>query len=368
MIILKHLATRSFGCVLAIAVLNSCGQVQNAIGTSESGQHGAGSFGTNSAAEPLPYAQRGDVMEPKPDTKKSWMSPQATSDDLLYISNTDDQTVSAYSYTKRKLLGTLTGFSIPYSLCVDGAQNIYVTNDYRFELIEYAHGGTKPTKYLPDPDGYPIGCAVDPTTGDLVVTNLEGFSTRHGMHVPGEVLIYKGAKGVPVRYFDTTIPYYYFAAYDDQGNLFIDGDTCCGVGVAELVRGAKKFTDLTLDQSIQFPGAVQWDGKRLAVGDQDANVIYRFAISGSTGHLESTVPLGGAIDVFQFWLPRLNGGTRDDRVVGADHGNKYYIGDIGFWKYPQGGSPVETIGNIQGASGTVLSKGQSSNRSQPSQH
>jgi ribosomal protein L35AE/L33A len=55
-------------------------------------------------------------------------------------------------------------------------------------------------------------------------------------------------------------------------------------------------------------------------------------------------------------------------VIGADHGSNEYIGDIGFWKYPQGGSPVETIGNIQGASGAVISKAQASNRTQPSQH
>jgi hypothetical protein len=357
----KHWAPRSFSSVLAIAALTNCGQVQNTINTSDNDRLGAVAFGANSAAQPSPYAGRSDAIEPNPDMKKSWMSPQATNDDLLYISNTDDQTVSAYSFTKRKLLGTLTGFEQPYSLCVDAEQNVYVTNDYRLEMIEFAHGGAKPIKYLGDPDGYPIGCAVDPTTGDLAVTNLTGFAIRHNVHVAGEVLIYKHAKGVPIRYFDPNISYYYFAAYDDQGNLFVDGDTCCGVGVAELVRGARKFTDLMLDQSIQFPGAVQWDGKRLAVGDQDASVIYRFAISGSTGHLTSTVPLGGAIDVFQFWLPRLNGGTRDDRVVGADHGSKYYIGDIGFWKYPQGGSPVGTIGNIQGASGAVVSKSQSSN-------
>jgi DNA-binding beta-propeller fold protein YncE len=357
----KHWAPRSFSSVLAIAALTNCRQVQNTINTSDNDRLGAVAFGANSAAQPSPYAGRSDAIEPNPDMKKSWMSPQATNDDLLYISNTDDQTVSAYSFTKRKLLGTLTGFEQPYSLCVDAEQNVYVTNDYRLEMIEFAHGGAKPIKYLGDPDGYPIGCAVDPTTGDLAVTNLTGFAIRHNVHVAGEVLIYKHAKGVPIRYFDPNISYYYFAAYDDQGNLFVDGDTCCGVGVAELVRGARKFTDLMLDQSIQFPGAVQWDGKRLAVGDQDASVIYRFAISGSTGHLTSTVPLGGAIDVFQFWLPRLNGGTRDDRVVGADHGSKYYIGDIGFWKYPQGGSPVGTIGNIQGASGAVVSKSQSSN-------
>jgi DNA-binding beta-propeller fold protein YncE len=366
MTILKTPAARSFGFVLLITVLTNCGQVRNTIGSSGNDPYSAGTSRTNIAAQPFPYAWRTDATAPNPDTTKSWMSSQATNDDLLYISNTDSQTVSVYSYTKRKLLGTLTGFEQPYSLCVDAEQNVYVTNDYRLEMIEYAHGGTKPIKYLGDPDGYPIGCAVDPTTGDLAVTNLTGFAIRHNIHVAGEVLIYKHAKGVPVRYVDPTIPYYYFAAYDDHGNLFIDGDTCCGVGVAELVEGARKFTDITLDQSIEFPGAVQWDGKRLAVGDQDASVIYRFAISGSTGHLESTVPLGGAIDVFQFWLPRLSGGARDDRVVGADHGDKYYIGDIGFWKYPQGGSPVEIIGNIQGASGAVVSKGQSSNRTQSS--
>jgi hypothetical protein len=363
----RHWASRALAASTFVT-LTGCGQVHDGGITPTSDGRAATAYGTDVASFPSAYERRGDSMAARPDPEKSWIAPQAKSNDLMYVSNTDDQTVKMYSYPKRKLLGTLTGFDQPYSLCVDAEQNIYVTNDYRLEMIEYAHGGTKPIKYLGDPDGYPIGCAIDPTTGDLAVTNLTGVAIRHNVHVAGEVLIYKHAKGVPVRYFDPTIPYYYFAAYDDQGNLFVDGDTCCGVAVAELVKGARKFTDLTLDQSIQFPGAVQWDGTRLAVGDQDASEIYRFAVSGSTGRREDTVPLGGAVDVFQFWLPRQNGGTRDDRVIGADHGSNEYIGDIGFWKYPQGGSPVETIGSIQGASGVVVSKAQSVGGSRSLQH
>jgi hypothetical protein len=57
-----------------------------------------------------------------------------------------------------------------------------------------------------------------------------------------------------------------------------------------LVRTS--FKGITLGQSFEAVGPVQWDGKYVAVGDDVAQKIYRFAISSSSGTLKGTVDLG----------------------------------------------------------------------------
>ena len=64
----------------------------------------------------------------------------------------------------------------------------------------------------------------------------------------------------------------YYCGYDDKGNLYVDG-TQTGLStefiLAELPKG-KPFKDITLKGgTINFPGNIWWDGKYVAVGDQD---------------------------------------------------------------------------------------------------
>jgi hypothetical protein len=88
-------------------------------------------------------------------------------------------------------------------------------------------------------------------------------------------------------------------------------------------------------------GSVQWDGKYLAVGDQTANDIYRFAISGLTGTLEGTTQLGftgsGLHIVLDFAITQR--GSSSQTVVGGDVPNDQVL----YWKYPEGGAPLKII-------------------------
>ena len=52
-----------------------------------------------------------------PAARKSWMLPEAKSEDLLYVANV--YTITVYSYPKGKLVGTLKDFYKPYGECVD---------------------------------------------------------------------------------------------------------------------------------------------------------------------------------------------------------------------------------------------------------
>jgi hypothetical protein len=275
----------------------------------------------------------------------SQIGPAATGGDLLYVSDTDTSRVYVFTYPGGKLEQTLSDFRDPGGECADANGDVFITNTGDENVIEYAHGATKPSATLSDSNWFPIGCAVDPKTGNLAVTNFSSGSSG-----PGDVAIYAHAKGkAKHQYSDAAITGMLLCGYDASGNLFVDGfpTGSSGFAFAELPTGKSKFVNVTLNQSIQTPGGVQWDGKYVAVGDQSADAIYRFAVSGTKGTKAGTTPLNGGSAVFQFWID----GTR---VIGPDSSS----GDVKLWKYPAGGTAVKTIDGLYAPLGTAVSKGQ----------
>ncbi len=280
-----------------------------------------------------------------PDHNPSWMSPDAKNHDLLYISDFGTDDVDVYSYPKGKLKGTLTGFAAPHGECVDAAGNVFVVNTGAYDILEYPHGGSTPIADLSDSGWYPLSCSVDPKTGNLAVTNQSLGSDA------GSVSIYKRAKGSPKLYTASNIFFYYFCGYDDKGNLYVDGNTnhTNAFEFAELPAGGTTFKSITLGQSFQIPGGVQWDGKHVAVGDRRApssqgTEIYEFAISGSTGTEVGSTPLDGSSDVMQFWI-------QGPKVIGPNS-----AGSVIFWRYPKGGAPRKSIGGLSAPAGATVSK------------
>jgi hypothetical protein len=140
--------------------------------------------------------------------------------------------------------------------------------------------------------------------------------------------------------------YYVFCGYDNEGNLYVDGFNAGSVfEFAEVPSGGSSFTHITLNQSIGFPGGVQWDGKYVAVGDLDNDIIYQFTISGSAGNKVGSTPLNNGSYVQQFWI-------QDKKVIGPSNGN----GSAMFWKYPAGGKPTKTLTGFVYPFGSVISK------------
>jgi hypothetical protein len=282
-------------------------------------------------------------------TAAGWMAPSAQQQDLLYVSLADpnEHVVLVYSYRSQALLGTLTGFDEPQALCVDASQDLFVTDNTRHQISKFRHGGSKRIKVLVDPVGAPLGCAVDPSSGDLAIAN---FTSREG---DGNVAIYRRAKGIPKTYVSDAISYYWFPAYDDAGDLFVDGlnEQGTSVALAELPAGAHRFHTVTLDQEIAYPGGIYWDGRYLAMGDQRAGAVYEFAISNFTARLEKTTNVSAADDLFEFWIS-----PNDRTLVGAAYGDGYGNNSaVYYWKYPRGGSPRHTIAGVPYASGLVVS-------------
>ena len=278
----------------------------------------------------------------------SWMLPEAKNEELLYIANYYTNIVRVYSYPAAKLVGSLTAdIYVPDGVCVDNHNNVWIVNNSEdpsggAKIVEYKHGGTKPIATLHDDFEYSETCSVDPTTGNLAVTNYGNYSNG-----PGSVSIYTHAKGDPKIYDDSKIATMYFCGYDPNGDLFVDGVNTDGhFQLAELPKGEKIFTNITLKGgTIYYPGQVQWDGKHLAVGDQDAgntpsgysySAIYQ--TTGAGGKIVGETPLDDSLDVAGFWI-------QGDTVVApnAPELASQSGGNVYFYKYPGGGAPKKNL-------------------------
>lgn len=281
-----------------------------------------------------------------------WKARQTHAQDLLYIT---DGLVYVFTYPGTHSIGILTPHSAGTE-CADSSGHVFITGNggyptYNGVIFEYAHGGSKPLATLDDGTSNPYGCSIDPTTGNLAVTdNCPGSGTTQ---CRGDMAIYLHAKGEPKRYVDSAITSYYYCGYDGSGDLFLDGTDSEGAfRFAELPKGATKFTNITLEVKIEKPGGVEWDGQYVAVGNQ-GNKIYR--IDGSGGKVEGTISLSGpqklgSLEIQQFWI---QGST----LIGPGHGSATTgyggAGFVGFWHYPGGGSPVRNLGEIGGSGAAV---------------
>lgn len=264
----------------------------------------------------------------------SWMAPGAANGDLLYVSDVKG-TVRVFTFPGGAQVGELTGFQSPAGLCSDASGNVFVVNTNASNVLEYAHGGTKAVRMLTDAGEYPYGCAVDPKTGNLAVANYITTNVQ-----PGSVSIFIGAKGGGRIYRDPNFSTYYFCSYDNDGNLFVDGSDANSIHTlfAELPKGKSAFTDIALDQTIGFPGAVQWDGRYVDVGDTFHHDLYRFKIAGAKGVSAGKLSFTGdrsALEA-QFWI--------DGSTIVLPYG---VLGramhEVGLWAYPKGGSPSGSI-------------------------
>lgn len=225
-------------------------------------------------------------------------------------------------------------------MCVSKTGDVFIADQQFSRVRVYAHGGTKLLRSVADPGYSPLGCAIDPVTGNLAVTSYTG-AKHHG-----SLAIYPSAMGPPKVHFDLNIPHMFYCSYDGAGNLYLDGlSKSRAVVVGELAKGASGIQTLTLDQTIANAGGVQWDGTNLAVGDVSASVIYRFKITSGKGTKVGSTPLDGSAFVDEFRIEK-------QTVVAPD----YINGKVRFYKYPAGGSATKTITGFTGPIATTVSE------------
>jgi len=282
----------------------------------------------------------------QPSRARSWMASDAKKLDLLYVSDYQTNDVYAYSYPQGKLRGVLAGilknFPLQAGICADRAGDVFVPDSLHSSVLEYAHGSKKLLATLLDSNEYPYSCATDPKSGALAVINLESISG------PGGVAIYKRARGAPVQYSFGFIYKYYFGAYDDRGDLFVDASYDVPsepVALLEFPRGAGGLQTVNMDQAIVLPGGVGWDGEHVDIADSKSSIIYQFDVSDGNATEVGSTQLRQSHYLAQYVLS----GTS---VVGANFRGH----DVAFWNYPAGGAPTKKITGLGFPFGVALSK------------
>ena len=85
-----------------------------------------------------------NLAAPPRSHRKSWMDPTAKSDRLLYISDFGSGEVDVYTYPYLMLAGVLTGFNELRGECTNPAGYVWITDQAKGEVFEYAHGGPRP--------------------------------------------------------------------------------------------------------------------------------------------------------------------------------------------------------------------------------
>jgi hypothetical protein len=252
-------------------------------------------------------------------------SQRAANGSLLYVSDSGTDDVQFFGWPKpSKPLGALTGFNEPQGLCNDG-KNVYVTNTGDKNVLVYAAGSSAPSRTIEDPGGYPVWCSFDPTSGALAVSNVIGSS-----YGPGSIAIYNQAKGKPRYIASSELTHPGSVQYDASGNLFITGSGSPRGSVLAELAATSKHIKIVCSSSTSgfFGGELAWDGKRLVVGAQGGDGVYRLNGCKRAGF----TPLSGASDIVQFYID-------GNRLVGADAGNA----DVEIYPYPKGGSPTTTL-------------------------
>jgi hypothetical protein len=272
-----------------------------------------------------------------PHAARSWphashVDPALRGKDLLYVSSVYTCDVDVFTYPQGKLVQTISacglGFGPAFGLCSDKNGNVFMTMGEGFSVFEFPHGGTEPIEQLENDFLLPLGCSVNPMTGDLAVASEEA-----------NVAVYKNASGTPQVYYLSNVSEFFYCTYDDHGNLFVGAENYDrGFTLAELRSGGTALRAIKVPGGIAPGYAVQWDGRHLAVGaSQSSNefTIDRLRISGNAAKLAGSTTLSAppnSFDELQFWI---QGG----KIVQPESNNA----EVGLWKYPRGGEQIKGI-------------------------
>ena len=327
---MKFLSTSCCAIALVAAALSAgCGTLLPS---------GSGAGALQMRSSPRAYTGRG-----------SWIKPEATGEDLLYFSAAADQYgIYIFSFPKGTLVGAIADNGYPEGLCSNAQGDVFVVDNANQYIEDYAHGALLPKAIIQYPGGQPTGCAADATTGNLAVMDGEELA-RPANSLYRYVWIYAHAKGKPKRYAFPGITYPLYLCYDGAGNLFIDGTPQPNqLAIEELPKGNSTFVKIKLDDKtldlVREPGAIFWDGRYIVVGDTayPNNFLVRLALSGSNATFAGETKLSGTSGIQEFWI--------QSGLVAAAQGNA-----AAAWKYPAGGSPVQTFSQATAAYGVAVS-------------
>jgi hypothetical protein len=239
------------------------------------------------------------------------------------ISEIAFNTVSVYGRDGQLNALLTIGLSEPQGLATDAAENLYVANTLKSNIVIYAKPYTSPSLTLNDANQLPSGVAVS-QTGIVGVTNIQSVAGN-----AGSVSVY--AKGSTVACATVSNPNWsrvYFDAFDASGNLFVDGQDLSGNTLIGEVSGgcsATSITTLTVGNTVLFPGGVQVLSGKILIDDQLVPAIYTYAPpkGGSLGSPTATTMLLTGTDPVTFAMKKSGDALWAASNVGQAGGFKY---------------------------------------------
>ncbi len=309
------------GACLSAALLASC-----------SGNDGI------SSSKALPAAPTIVIPSRAGDANAARTEPQ-TRGALLYVSEPYANAVAIYTYPQLQPAGQLTGIPDPEGLCVNRRTgDVWVVSGFpSAQFTEFRHGGAKPIHKIKFGSmDYTQSCAVDPTTGDLAVTD----NLAHGLR--GAIIVF-GAKDKTYR--DPSLEYYAFVSYDDSGDLLVDGPSFhTPTEIAELRPGKSHFHNLPLVGTRMYhPGGLRYSKGSLVIGATKHHVIYQT----SNGMVIGSTTLLDACHMEQFDI------HEDVVIVPSSCGSD---GAVLIYNYPAGGTPIAKITHLSAPFAAVISR------------
>lgn len=285
------------------------------------------------------------------DTGMSWMAVDSKRiKRLLYVS-AQEGNVYVYNFDTGTEVGNLTDIpGNPKGQCVDKRGNIWITAAYGYNgsVTEYPHGATHALQSL-STQGSPIGCAIDPTTGNLAVvtSTTEDYS--------GSILIFDTKSGNHATYSNGDCLDMGTPGYDDEGNLYVEGRSSSWRGICELPERAHKLVTRSTNVNGVAQQGVMWDGKYLTLTvvppyRAHLTAIYRVMSKGASGKL---VAVGetflhdracGGISIAQpFIVGKKNTPANEEQGTVVVGGNGACKSRFDFWRYPAGGKPLREL-------------------------
>ena len=271
----------------------------------------AGGVGAPAASSAFPQqsagAQSTSVLRPGVPELHSNLPPAAfVSDEInakggasIIVSDASDDVVDIFNAADKQT-AQLTGFSQPQGLALDTAGNLYVADTGNSRIQVYAAGFTGTPTTINDPGESPASVTID-GNGNLAVTNI--LTTSGGA---GSVSFFNKGGTLLSTLSNADFAKVIFDAFDEKGNLFIDGTNGSGAFVAgEIVGGVsgKAISILTTGNSVGYPGGIAISSKgKIAVDDQENIEIFTYKppVNGSLGMPIATTPLTGAGDPISF--------------------------------------------------------------------
>lgn len=263
--------------------------------------------------------------------RHSWMGGGVANQDLLYVANGNGEVV-VYRYWLHSIVGVLTSLTQPMGECVDAKSDVYITDSGTQEIIEFAHGGTKPIKKLNDAPDTPVACSVDQISGDLAVANKDGGTQSN-------IAIWSKGSGQPKHYNDSLFSNFIALAYDAKGNLLTtNGGSYNSPAVfAWLPRGRTQLVNINVpgpnpSSPWTYVYGIQWDGKYFVIDNYYLNRVA--LIHGEAYYVGTTNIYGGS---FPIWIYDNKPGQQGAQAVGGSYSHSY--SNVSYWHYPAGGNP-----------------------------